>query len=198
MNSPRQSRDLREAQRRRGSQELEGELGKATVGISRLTAITALLGALIVLLSQMVTGFTLVDETDSVIANVTLFDTHGLIASLFALVAALALVFAVATGSRAAVAVVIAMGIGTLLVFFFVDLPDVGETGLFNTPGAGNLDATGKGSAGLWMELVGGLVLILAGAALSRLGEAELRAIGPRISQKPASGSRRSGGRGRS
>ncbi|MEX0620961.1 MAG: hypothetical protein WD181_05205 [Solirubrobacterales bacterium] len=159
----------------------EGELMKASISTYRLTAITILLGSLIVLLSQMVTGFTLVDETDSVIANVTLFDTHGFIAALFALVAALALVFAVATGSRAAVAVVIAMGIGTVLVFLFLDLPDIGDTGLFNTPGAGNLDATGKASAGLWMELVGGLVLILGGAALARLDEPQLRSIGPKV-----------------
>jgi hypothetical protein len=157
------------------------EIRKASLGIDRLTAVTVLLGALIVLLSQMVTGYTLVDETDSVIANVTLFDTHGFIAVLFALVAAFALVFAIATGSRAAVAIVIAMGIGTVLVFLFIDLPDIGDTGLFNTPGAGNLDATGKGSAGLWMELVGGIVLILGGAALARLNESQLRAIGPKI-----------------
>ncbi len=162
------------------------ELKKASIGIDRLTAVTVLLGALIVMLSQMVTGFTLVDETDSVIANVTLFDTHGFIAALFALVAALALIFAIATGSRAVVAVVIAMGIGTVLVFLFIDLPDVGNTGLFNTPGAGNLDATGKAAAGLWMELVGGLVLILGGTALARLDESQLRSIGPKTDGKTA------------
>jgi len=165
-----------------GEKSRQDELKKASVDTSRLTAVTVLLGALIVLLSQIVTGFTLVDETDSVIANVTLFDTHGFIAALFALIAALALVFAVASGTRAAVAVVIAMGIGVVLVFLFIDLPDIGDTGLFNTPGAGNLDATGKASNGLWMELVGGLVLILGGAALARLDESQLRAIGPKTS----------------
>jgi uncharacterized membrane protein len=165
--------------------ERQEELKKASADTSRLTAVTVLLGALIVLLSQMVTGYTLVDETDSVIANVTLFETHGFIAALFALVAALALVFAIAVGSRAAVAVVIAMGIGTVIVFLFLDLPDVGNTGLFNTPGAGNLDATGRASAGLWMELVGGIVLILGGAALARLDESQLRAIGPKVGQAP-------------
>jgi hypothetical protein len=84
------------------------------------------------------------------------------------------------------VAVVIAMGIGTVLVFLFIDLPDVGNTGLFNTPGAGNLDATGKAATGLWMELVGGLVLILGGAALARLDESQLRSIGPKTDGKTA------------
>jgi hypothetical protein len=185
LSSSREIRAQRDQQRQSDEGQRQEELGKASVGNARLTAITVLLGAAVVLLSQVVTGYTLVDETDSVIANVTLFETHGIIAALFALVAALALVFAVATGSRAAVAVVIAMGIGALLVFFFIDLPDVGDKGLFNTPGAGNLDATGKASAGLWMQLVGGLVLILGGAALARLPEDQLRAIGPRLNSGP-------------
>lgn len=185
MSAAREIRNQRHEQRRSEEEARQEELSRASIGTFRLTAVTVLLGAVIVLLSQMVTGFTLVDETDSVIANVTLFDTHGLIAALFAVVAALALVFAVATGSRAAVAVVIAMGIGTVLVFLFIDLPDVGDTGLFNTPGAGNLDATGKASAGLWMELVGGIVLILGGTALARLNESQLRAIGPKFGQSP-------------
>lgn len=169
-------RDRREAA---GTAAAEAEIGKATAGTARLSAITVLLGALITLLSQFVTGYSLLDETDAVITNVTLLDTHGLITTVFALVAVLALGVAVATGSRSAVAVLIAMGIGILLVFFVVDLPDVGETGFFNAPGVGNIDATGVASAGLWMELVGGLVIVLGGAALARLDEARLRAIGP-------------------
>jgi hypothetical protein len=179
------STELREKQPGAGNNGRQDELDRASIDTARLAAVTVLLGALIVLLSQLVTGFTLVDETDSVIANVTLFETHGPIAVLFALIAVLALVFAIVTGSRAAVAVVIAMGIGTVLVFLAIDLPDVGDTGLFNTPGAGNLDATGRASAGLWMELVGGLVLILGGATLARLDESRLRAIGPKLGSGP-------------
>lgn len=157
----------------------DAEVGRATAGSARLAAATVLLGVLIALLSQFVTGYSLVDETDAVITNVTLFDTHGLVTTLFAVVAALALVFAVATGSRSAAAVVVAMGIGVILVFLAVDLPDVGETGFFIAPGVGNIDATGEGSAGLWMELVGGLAILLGGIALARLDESRLRAIGP-------------------
>ena len=158
---------------------VEEEVGKATAGTARLGAVTVLLGVLIALLSQFVTGYSLVDETDAVITTVTLFDTHGLITTFFAVVAAGALVFAVVAGSRSAVAVVVAMGLGIVLVFLIVDLPDVGETGFFIAPGVGNIDATGKGSAGLWMELVGGLVILLGGAALARLDESRLRAIAP-------------------
>ena len=150
-----------------------------TASTARLAAVTVLLGCLIVLLSQVVTGFTVVDETDSVIGTVTLFEQHGIATALVALVAALALVFAVATGSRPAVIVVIGMGITVLLVFLLVDLPDVGSTGMFDTPGAGNLDATGKASAGLWMQMVGGLAIVFGAISLLRLNENQLRAIGP-------------------
>jgi hypothetical protein len=155
----------------------EEEVGKATAGSARLSAVTVLLGVLIALLSQFVTGYSLVDETDAVITNVTLYETHGLIVTVFAVIAALALLIAVNRGSRSAAAVVVAMGIGIVLVFLIVDLPDVGETGFFIAPGVGNIDATGQGSAGLWMELVGGLVIVLGGAALARLDESRLRAI---------------------
>jgi hypothetical protein len=74
---------------------------------------------------------------------------------------------------------VIGMGVAILLVFLLIDLPDIGSTGMFNTPGAGNLDATGKASAGLWMQMVGGLVIVIGAVVLLRLDESQLRAIGP-------------------
>ncbi len=161
-----------------GAGTVDAEIGNATAGTARLSAITVLLGVLITVLSQYVTGYSLLDETDSVITNVTLSETHGLITIAFAVVALLALFFAVTTGSRSAVAVLIAMAVGILLVFLFIDLPDVGETGFFDAPGVGNIDATGSASAGLWMEVVGGLVILLGAVALARLDETRLRAIG--------------------
>ena len=174
------------------------EFDAATAGTARLSAMTVLLGILIALLSQVVTGYSLLDETDSVITNVTLLDTHGLITIVFSLIALIALVVAVTTGSRSAVAVVVAMGVGILLVFLFVDLPDVGETGFFDAPGVGNIDATGSASAGLWMELIGGLVIVLGAAALARLDESRLREIGrPSGSHRETPPSRRDSAPGR-
>jgi hypothetical protein len=152
----------------------------AATSNASLGALTVLLGCLVVLLSQFVTGYTLVDETDSVIGTTTLFETHGAATTVFALLAAGALVFAIASGSRPAIIAVIGMGIAVLVVFLAIDLPDVGSTGMFNTPGAGNLDSTGKASAGLWMELVGAVVIVLGGIALFRLSEDQLSAINPR------------------
>ncbi|MBK5234016.1 MAG: hypothetical protein JJE13_13690 [Thermoleophilia bacterium] len=159
-------------------------MNQASAGMARLAAITALLGALIVIISQVVTAYALEDQLGNVIATVDLLDKHGFITALFGLAAALAVVFAVATGSRAATIVIIGLGAAVILVFLIVDVPDIGNTGMYDTPGAGNLDATGKAAAGLWLELTGGLILVLSGLALSTLNAIQLRAIGPKRSDQ--------------
>ena len=148
-------------------------------GVARLTAVTALIGALIVILSQVVTAYSLENQLTEVVDTVNLLDKHGVVTAIFGLIAALAVVFAVATGNRGAATVVIGMGAAVVLVFLFVDLPDVGETGMFNTSISGNIDVTGKAAAGLWLELTGGIILILTGVAMTLMSESQLREIGP-------------------
>jgi hypothetical protein len=152
----------------------------------RLAAITALLGAAVVILSQVVTAYSLENELGEVLDTVTLLSKHGVITSIVGLIAALATVYAVASGNRSATIVIIGAGAAVILIFLFVDVPDIGSTGMFNTPTAGNLDATGKAEAGLWLELVGGVILVLGGLALRTLNEEQLRSIGPRVSGEPA------------
>ena len=147
----------------------------------RLAAITTLLGAAVVILSQVVTAYSLENELGEVLDTVSLLSKHGVLTAILGLVAALAVVFAVAAGNRSATIVVIGMGAAVILIFLFVDLPDIGETGMFNTPTAGNLDATAKSEPGLWLELVGGVILVLGGISLRTLNESQLRSIGPRI-----------------
>lgn len=161
-------------------------MNQISPSVARLTAITALLGALIVILSQVVTAYSLENELGEVVETVTLLSKHGVITALFGLAAALAVVFAVATGSRTAAIVLVGMGIAVILVFLFIDLPDVGDTGMFNAPTAGNIDVTGKGSAGLWLELTGGVILVLSGIALASLNGRQLREIGPGGDRAPA------------
>lgn len=147
----------------------------------RLAAITVLLGALIVIISQVVTAYALENELGEVLETVTLLSKHGVVTAILGLVAAIAVVFAVAAGNRSATIVVIGTGVAVILIFLIVDVPDIGSTGMFNTETAGNLDATAKAEAGLWLELVGGVILVLGGLALRTLNEAQLRSIGPRI-----------------
>ena len=151
----------------------------------RLAALTALLGAAIVIVSQVVTAYSLENEFGEVLDTVTLLSMHGVLTAIIGLAAAVALVFAVATGSRSALIAMIGMGAAVILIFLIVDVPDIGSTGMFNTPTAGNLDATGEAQAGLWLELLGGVILVLAGIALMTLNETQLRSIGPRTAASP-------------
>lgn len=151
----------------------------------RLAAATALIGALLVIISQVVSAYSLENELGEILDTVTLLSKHGVLTAIIGLVAALALVYAVATGSRSAVLFMIGMGAAVILIFLFVDVPDIGSTGMFTTETAGNLDATGKAEAGLWLELVGGAIVVLAGISLLTLNENQLRAIGPRTAASP-------------
>lgn len=151
----------------------------------RLAAAAALIGAAIVILSQVVAAYALENELGEVLDTVNLLDKHGALTAVIGLIAALALVFAVATGSRPALVFMTGMGAAVILIFLLVDVPDIGATGMFTTDTAGNLDATGKAEPGLWLELVGGAILVLAGIALMTLSPDQLRAIGPETTASP-------------
>lgn len=146
---------------------------------ARLAAVTVLLGAGVTIASQFVAAYVLEDPFGLAIETVTLFDKHGPFVVLASLVAVGALIWSVLAGSRQALIPVLGMGVAIVLVFLLIDLPDAGETGLFDTPGAGNLDATGVGAAGLWLEMVGGLVVILGSVALMTLDSKTIASIRP-------------------
>lgn len=144
---------------------------------ARLAAATALLGAIVLILSQLVTAYSLEDPYGLTITNVTLIDKHGVLPLILGVLAIISLVWAVFSGNRTGAILIVIIGLTAIFIFLIVDLPDIGDTGLYNAPGAGNLDATGKASTGLWLELVGGIVLTLAGLALAALNEAQLKSI---------------------
>ena len=144
---------------------------------ARLAAATALLGAIDLILSQLVTAYSLEDPYGLTITNVTLIDKHGVLPLILGVLAIISLVWAVFSGNRTGAILIVIIGLTAIFIFLIVDLPDIGDTGLYNALGAGNLDATGKASTGLWLELVGGIVLTLAGLALAALNEAQLKSI---------------------
>ena len=147
----------------------------------RLAAITVLLGALIVIISQVVTAYALENELGEVLETVTLLSKHGVVTAILGLVAAIAVVFAVAAGNRSATIVVIGTGVAVILMILILALPDIRTTRMFNHETAGHHDAPAKAEAGRRLELVGGVILVLGGLALRTLNEAQLRSIGPRI-----------------
>lgn len=166
---------------------------------ARLAAVTVLLGAVITVVSQFVAAYVLEDRFGLPIETVSLFGKHGPFVLIAAIAAVVALVWAVATGSKQPLVPLLGMGIAIVLVFLLIDLPDAGETGLYDTPGSGNLDATGTAAAGLWLELIGGIVIILGAISLLTLDRQTLASIrgGPsrsrptRRRRRPKSGDRR-------
>lgn len=152
----------------------------AGTSAARLTAVTLVIGVVIVVLSQLVPGFVIEDQFGIPIDTVTLLAKHGPWTIYLSIVALAGLAWAVLSGNRSAVVLPLAMGVAVILVFLFIDLPDLGSTGLFDAPGAGNLDGTARSDAGLWMELIGGVVILLASIALATLDESALRSILPR------------------
>ena len=78
--------------------------------------------------------------------------------------AAVALAYAVYRhGNRAALAGLVALGVATLLIALFGDLPDAHSSGLIGSSAGGYVQATSSPSAGLYMETPGAAVLIVAG-----------------------------------
>lgn len=148
--------------------------------IPRLTIITAFLGALVLLLSQIVFAYSLNDQFGFAITRLSLLSKHGPAVAIMAAVAGLATVYlrivvarnpdATMPAARFAGIVNAGMGFAAMLVFFLIDLPDVGSTGMFDAPRVGNIDTVGVATGGLWMELVGGLILLFTGIALFVVG----------------------------
>ena len=98
-----------------------------------------------------------------------------LVLAVFALVA---LVIAVAGGSRPAAVAVAAAGVIALLMFLLIDLPDAGKVGTLDDPRQSFFNAKADPALGFWLELAGALILAVCGAALATLGPDQLRAFG--------------------
>jgi len=144
---------------------------------ARLAVATVLLGVLVAVVSQFVTAYALEDRFGIAVETVSLFSKHGPFVLVMAVVAAAALAWSIMSGSRQALVPVLGMGIAIILVFLLVDLPDTGNTGLYNTPGSGNLEATGTAAAGLWLELIGGVVITLGAISLLTLDQQTLSSV---------------------
>jgi hypothetical protein len=101
-------------------------------------------------------------------------DQHHYALLVLAGFALLALVIAVATGSKPAATAVAVCGIGALLIFLLIDLPDAGKVGAISDV---NLtEAKADPAIGFWLELIGALVLAICGGALATLSSDQLRA----------------------
>jgi hypothetical protein len=127
-------------------------------------ALAALLGALLVLVAQFTALYHLHSATSAAaIKTVGTGGNHAWAPIPLAL-AAVVLAYAVyRTGSRTALAGLVALGVATLLIALIGDLPDARSSGLVGSSASGYVQANASPSAGLYMETLGAIILIAAG-----------------------------------
>ena len=74
------------------------------------------------------------------------------------------------SGGRLAFGALAVLGAAALVVTLAADLPDAHATGLVGTPATGLHNAQAHAAAGLYLETLGGVLLLLAAAAGALLG----------------------------
>jgi hypothetical protein len=146
----------------------------------------ALLGALLLVVAEFTTLFTVhTAGASEPIKSVSTgsHDSYGLIpVALLAVVLAWA---ATSTGNRWALVALVAVGIAALVIALVGDLPDAQAKGTIGSVQSGFKSATANPSAGLYLETLGAIVLMIAGGCGLLLGAPGI-ARGPRSDIKSA------------
>jgi hypothetical protein len=136
----------------------------APAGARTALALGALAGVLLIVVSQFTALYHLHSATSS--AAIRTIDTgpnHAWAPIPLAIVAA-ALAYGVYRhGNRAAVLGLAALGIAMLLIALLGDLADAHSSGLIGSSAGGYVQATSSPSAGLYMETLGAVVLLVTG-----------------------------------
>jgi hypothetical protein len=131
----------------------------------------AALGALLLVVAEFTTLFTVHEVGVSAAVRSVTTGSHDSYAMI--LIAALAVVLAwgaVSTGNRWALVALLAVGIAALLIALISDLPDAQASGTIGSLQAGFKTATNKPSAGLYLETLGAIVLMIGGGCGLLLG----------------------------
>jgi hypothetical protein len=142
---------------------------RAGAGAAGLCGVAALAGATASTVIEITVGTT--TRLANLDTELSGWDRHGPALLVVAAFALLMLVGAL-RGARPAMAAVVACGAAALLIALGADAPrlnDTGQVGEFYT------DASAGPHAGFWLEVVGGTLLVAAGAALLSARAAELR-----------------------
>ena len=142
----------------------QASAGEAPAGARVAVALGALLGAVLILISQFTALYRVHSAASPVaIKTVGTGANHAWAGIPLALVA-VALAYAVYRyGSRPALAGLTALGIATLLIALLSDLPPTQATGLVGSAASGYARAVSTRSAGLYMETLGAIVLLISG-----------------------------------
>jgi hypothetical protein len=132
---------------------------------------SALLGALLLVVAEFTTLFTIHAVGVSGVYKSVRTGSHDSYAMILVAVLAVVLAWgAVSTGNRWALVALLAVGIAALLISLIGDLPDAQASGTIGSVQAGFKTATNKPSAGLYLETLGAIVLMISGGCGLLLG----------------------------
>jgi MFS family permease len=150
------------------------------LGLERLLPIACLGGAVLLVVSQFMTMFELNDAFGGTQQVVEGPDQHWYTMVILGGFAICALAGAIATGSKPLATSVAVAGAVALLLFLLIDLPDAGKAGDIESATESLVIVEADPAGGFWLELIGALILVVCGGALSTLSSAQLSALRPR------------------
>jgi hypothetical protein len=146
----------------------------------------ALLGALLLVMAEFTTLFTVRTAVSATPLKSVSTGSHNTYAMIPIALVAVALAWgAVLTGSRWALVAIAGLGVVALLIALIGDLPDAQTSGTVFVSSHYQL-ATDKPSAGMYLETLGAIVLLIAGGCGLLLGAPGLRGAGSAGRRTPA------------
>jgi hypothetical protein len=149
---------------RRASLDAAGERPHASGPALNAVLLTALLGTLLLVVSQFTVLYRVHSTTSSAaIKTVGTGANHAWAPLVLALVALVLVVAVHRHGNRTALLALAALGIATLLIALLRDLPPTHATGLVGSATTGYERAVSTRGAGLYMETLGAVLLLVAG-----------------------------------
>jgi hypothetical protein len=153
---------------------------RGSFALERLLPIACLGGAALLIASQFMTMFELNDALGDTQKVVEGPDQHWYTMVILGGFAVWALIAAIATGSKPLATSVAVAGAVALLLFLLIDLPDAGKAGDIESATESLVIVEADPVGGFWLELIGALILVVCGGALSTLTSDQLAALRPR------------------
>jgi hypothetical protein len=161
----------------------------AGLRLERLLPLACVASAAVLIASEFMTTFEFTPPGAEALAEQSASDRHHYAPVVLAIFAIVALVIAVANGSKPAATAVAACGIIALLIFLLVDVPDAGNVGTLDDARQTFATAEAVPQAGFWLQLIGALGLAISGTALSTLTPGQLEGLrGSHGINRPGSG----------
>ncbi len=145
--------------------------------LERLLPLVCILTGLLLIGSELLNTFEIENTDGQVVALVDAGQRHLYALGLLGLLGIVATLAAVYAGSRPAALVVVVAGLGALLLFGLIDLPDSGASDLIADANNDLTQGEAVAAGGFWVSLIAATLMTLGGAMLAMLSPEQLRAL---------------------